>query len=182
MTGNPLYEPGIRIPPHNALTVPRMPCSDRTRYRSWAPTCIAVPHGCSRNLSSFPIRRSASPVTGTKHRSCSAPASEGTPDGTGTAVPSRRGAPPPLPARGAGKRTCRFRSRSFRTARQLRSRQRPRASVRGNSRPTRRAAARRRLPRPKRLQPDQVRRLLQDAVHGFHGRQGTHRRGSELRG
>ncbi len=57
---------------------------------------------------------------------------ERTPDGTRTAVPSRRGAPPPLPARGASKRTFRVRSRAFRAARQLRSRQRPRASVRGN--------------------------------------------------
>ncbi len=40
----------------------------------------------------------------------------------------------------------------------------------------------RRLPRQKRLQPDQVRRLLQDAVHGFQGQHGTHRRGSEARG
>ncbi len=39
----------------------------------------------------------------------------------------------------------------------------------------------RRLPRQKRLQPDPVRRRLQHAVHGFHGRQGTHRRESEVR-
>ncbi len=123
---------------------PRMPCSDRTRYRSGAPTCIAAPHGCSRNLSSFQIRRSASPVTGTRRRSCSAPASGGTADATGTPAPSRRRAPPPRPRWGGGNCTCRVGSRSSNTAWQLRSRQRPRASIRRNSRHTRRTPARRR--------------------------------------